>query len=123
MEQKELFNKACNTIASFDNNFVYKNRNYSAVFEDKKAEHLWKLPEYLIIVIIFFSAVILRKLEALFSFINSNVLRFIISILLILLIVIMIKEIIGKAIRKMLFKQNKVHFEDKGEYDWSKFIK
>ena len=123
MEQQELFNKACNTIASFDNKFVYKNKNYTTVFKDKTSEHLWKLSEYIVLIIIFFSAVFLRKLEALFSFIDSSVLRFIISILIILALVILINKVIGKAIRKSLFRQNKVRFEDKGEYDWNNFGK
>ena len=123
MEQQELFNKACNTIASFDNKFVYKNKNYITVFKDKTSEHLWKLSEYIVLIIIFFSAVFLRKLEALFSFIDSSVLRFIISILIILALVIIINKVIGKAIRKSLFRQNKVRFEDKGEYDWNNFGK
>lgn len=123
MEQQELFNKACNTIASFDNKFVYKNKNYTTVFKDKTSEHLWKLSEYIVLIIIFFSAVFLRKLEALFSFIDSSVLRFIISILIILALVIIINKVIGKAIRKSLFRQNKVRFEDKGEYDWNNFGK
>ena len=121
MEQQELFNKACNTIASFDNKFVYRNKNYITVFKDKTSEHLWKLSEYIVLIIIFFSAVFLRKLEALFSFIDSSVLRFIISILIILALVIIINK--GKAIRKSLFRQNKVRFEDKGEYDWNNFGK
>ena len=123
MEQQELFNKACNTIASFDNKFVYRNKNYITVFKDKTSEHLWKLSEYIVLIIIFFSAVFLRKLEALFSFIDSSVLRFIISILIILALVIIINKVIGKAIRKSLFRQNKVRFEDKGEYDWNNFGK
>ena len=123
MEQQELFNKACNTIASFDNKFVYKNKNYTTVFKDKTSEHLWKLSEYIVLIIIFFSAVFLRKLEALFSFIDSSVLRFIISILIILALVIIVNKVIGKAIRKSLFRQNKVRFEDKGEYDWNNFGK
>ena len=123
MEQQELFNKACNTIASFDNKFVYKNKNYTTVFKDKTSEHLWKLSEYIVLIIIFFSAVFLRKLEALFSFIDSSALRFIISILIILALVIIINKVIGKAIRKSLFRQNKVRFEDKGEYDWNNFGK
>ena len=123
MEQQELFNKACNTIASFDNKFVYKNKNYTTVYKDKTSEHLWKLSEYIVLIIIFFSAVFLRKLEALFSFIDSSVLRFIISILIILALVIIINKVIGKAIRKSLFRQNKVRFEDKGEYDWNNFGK
>ena len=123
MEQQELFNKACNTIASFDNKFVYRNKNYITVFKDKTSEHLWKLSEYIVLIIIFFSAVFLRKLEALFSFIDSSVLRFIISILIILALVMIINKVIGKAIRKSLFRQNKVRFEDKGEYDWNNFGK
>ena len=123
MEQQELFNKACNTIASFDNKFVYRNKNYITVFKDKTSEHLWKLSEYIVLIIIFFSAVFLRKLEALFSFIDSSVLRFIISILIILVLVIIVNKFIGKAIRKSLFRQNKVRFEDKGEYDWNNFGK
>ncbi|MGN1404846.1 MAG: hypothetical protein ACI4WM_01140, partial [Erysipelotrichaceae bacterium] len=108
MEQQELFNKACNTIASFDNKFVYRNKNYTTVFKDKTSEHLWKLSEYIVIIIIFFSVVFLRKLEALFSFIDSSVLRFIISILIILLLIIIVHNLIGRTIRKSLFKQNKV---------------
>ena len=123
MEQQELFNKACNTIASFDNKFVYKNKNYTTVFKYKTSEHLWKLSEYIVLIIIFFSAVFLRKLEALFSFIDSSALRFIISILIILVLVIIVNKVIGKAIRKSLFRQNKVRFEDKGEYDWNNFGK
>ena len=123
MEQQELFNKACNTIASFDNKFDYRNKNYITVFKDTTSEHLWKLSEYIVLIIIFFSAVFLRKLEALFSFIDSSVLRFIISILIILALVIIINKVIGKAIRKSLFRQNKVRFEDKGEYDWNNFGK
>ena len=123
MEQQELFNKACNTIASFDNKFVYRNKNYITVFKDKTSEHLWKLSEYIILIIIFFSAFFLRKLDALFSFIDSSVLRFIISILIIFILAITVNNIIGKTIRKSLFRQNKVHFEDKGEYDWNSFGK
>ena len=123
MEQQELFNKACNTIASFDNKFVYRNKNYTTVFKGKTSEHLWKLSEYIVLIIIFFSAVFLRKLEALFSFIDSSVLRFIISIGIILLLVIIVHNLIGRTIRKNLFKQNKIHFEDKGEYDWNTFGK
>ena len=123
MEQQELFNKACNTIASFDNKFVYKNKNYTTVFKDKTSEHLWKLSEYIVLIIIFFSAFFLRKLDALFSFIDSSVLRFIISILIIFILAITVNNIIRKTIRKSLFRQNKVHFEDKGEYDWNSFGK
>ena len=123
MEQQELFNKACNTIASFDNKFVYKNKNYTTVFKDKTSEHLWKLSEYIVLIIIFFSAFFLRKLDALFSFIDSSVLRFIISILIIFILAITVNNIIGKTIRKSLFRQNKVHFEDKGDYDWNNFGK
>lgn len=123
MEQKELFNKACNSIASFDNKFVYRNKNYTSVFKDKTSEFLWKLPEYLLIVIIFFSSAFIGRLQSLFTFTESATLKLLISAIIILLMVIIVHNVIGRMIRKQLFIHNKVHFEDKGDYDWNSFGK